>query len=241
METSHLDQLIQLEENYWWHVAKRKIATNLLKQYVAPPAKVVEGGIGAGGNLFHWKELGYQVAGLDCMPESIQHAHQKGLEPVFKHDLHQPWPIEKESAGAVVLLDVLEHLQDPIVAMRHAAECLDDEGKIIFTVPAYPALFSDWDERLGHYRRYTRSLMRRQAEEAGLQVLRLSHWNSFTLPAAIVLRIARRFSSQSKGTEFPRVSEWVNNALIRAADVEHRASQFVNVPLGLSIVGVLGK
>ena len=51
MESAHLDELIELEDRYWWHVAKRKIATGLLNNYVPSPAKIVEGGIGAAGNL----------------------------------------------------------------------------------------------------------------------------------------------------------------------------------------------
>ena len=241
MESAHLDQLIQLEESYWWHVAKRNWATQLLTQFVPPPSRIIEGGIGAAGNLLSWQQLGYQVAGLDCMPESIKHACKKGLNNVHQHDLHQPWPVEQSSAEAIVLLDVLEHLQDPVLALRNAAQCLTATGKIIFTVPAYPFLFSDWDERLGHFRRYTASTLQLHAREAGLRVVKLSHWNSFTLPAACVLRVIRKVFPSPTGTEFPKVSPWVNRTLIRVAEMEKRLSDKLDIPFGLSLVGVLAK
>ena len=241
MESAHLDQLIQLEESYWWHVAKRNWATQLLTQFVPPPSRIIEGGIGAAGNLLSWQQLGYQVAGLDCMPESIEHACKKGLNNVHQHDLHQPWPVEHSSAEAIVLLDVLEHLQDPVLALRNAAQCLTATGKIIFTVPAYPFLFSDWDERLGHFRRYTASTLQLHAREAGLRVVKLSHWNSFTLPAACVLRVIRKVFPSPTGTEFPKVSPWVNRTLIRVAEMEKRLSNKLDIPFGLSLVGVLAK
>jgi 2-polyprenyl-3-methyl-5-hydroxy-6-metoxy-1,4-benzoquinol methylase len=241
MEAAHLHQLIQLEDSYWWHVAKRHWATQLLKQHAPPPSRIIEGGIGAAGNLLRWQQLGYQVAGLDCMPESIEHASKQGLDNVHRHDLHLPWPVENGSAEAIVLLDVLEHLRYPSLALRNAAQCMSESGKIIFTVPAYPMLFSDWDERLGHFRRYTSNMLRIHAKEAGLRVLQLTHWNSFTLPVACVLRMLRKVFPSKTGSEFPHVSPWVNRMLIHAADVEHRISRKLHIPVGLSLVGVLSR
>jgi SAM-dependent methyltransferase len=241
MESAHLTELIELEDHYWWHVSKRKIATELLRKWAPAPTRIVEGGIGAAGNLLSWKRNGYRVIGLDIMPESVTHAKSVGIEDVFEHDLHQPWPVDDNSIGAVVLLDVLEHLSDPVLALRQAANTLTDAGKIIFTVPAFPFLFSDWDERLGHFRRYTPAMLRGHVAEAGLAVDQLRFWNSFTFPAAVAIRTARKFFPSPRGTEFPRVSELANRALVTAAELETKASSRLRIPFGLSLVGVLGK
>jgi SAM-dependent methyltransferase len=241
MESAHLTELIELEGNYWWHVAKRKIATGLLRSYVPSPARIVEGGIGAAGNLLTWKKAGYQVSGLDIMEDSIAHAKELGIEDVHKHDLHEPWPVEENSVSGIVLLDVLEHLADPAEALRQAARTLTENGKIIFTVPAYPFLFSDWDERLGHFRRYTPDMLREHVTNADLNVEKLRYWNSFTFPAAIAIRSVRKLFPSKKGTEFPRVSNLANKALIKAAEIETKAAQAISIPFGLSLVGVIGK
>lgn len=241
MEISHLHELGKLEGNYWWHVAKRQLATLLLTQYVPPPNLLIEGGIGAAGNLSQWQTMGYSVQGLDCLHESIQYARQRGIENVCVHDLHEPWPIRENSAGAVVLLDVLEHLANPVVALQHAARSLTSSGKIIFTVPAYPWLFSDWDKRLGHYRRYTKAMIREQIAQAGLSLEMLRYWNAFSLPAAIVLRVMRKIWPAKNGTEFPLVSPWMNRSLIQAASIEQKCSSRFAPPCGLSLVGVISK
>lgn len=147
----------------------------------------------------------------------------------------------KDSFGGVVLLDVLEHVADPVKVLKEAAKTLQGTGKIIFTVPAYPFLFSDWDERLGHYRRYTPAMMRDQVAAAGLKVEKLRYWNSFTFPAAIFIRTMRRFFPSRKGTEFPRVGKLTNKALITAAQIETQVSNRLGVPFGLSLVGVISK
>ena len=239
MEISHLYELGTLESSYWWHVAKRQMITSMLKSQVPPPNLLVEGGIGAAGNLRRWQSIGYTVQGLDCLDESIAFAREQGIENVSVHDLHQPWPVQENSAGAVVLLDVLEHLADPVIALGHAARSLTPNGKIFFTVPAYPWLFSDWDKRLGHFRRYTRSMMQDQVKQAGLKLETLRHWNAFTLPAAIVLRIIRRLRPSSRGTEFPRVSRLMNHALLGAAALERKVGPVIGMPCGLSLVGVI--
>jgi SAM-dependent methyltransferase len=239
METAHLAELIALEEGYWWHVAKRSLATELLLRHAPPPGCIVEGGIGAAGNLKAWRDQGYDVVGLDVMPQSVAHAKSLGLSSVHLHDLHEPWPVPPRTASAVVLLDVLEHLANPVVALEHAAAALRPGGQIIATVPAYPWLFSDWDERLGHFRRYTASMFRQHVKQAGLKVAMLRHWNSFTLPAACAIRLWRKLKPSKQGTEFPRVAPWTNGLLKQMARLENRVAQRMPIPCGLSLVGVV--
>ena len=58
MDPSHLQELVTLEDSYWWHVAKRQLVTRLLQRYCPPPGRLVEGGIGSGRNLVEFSELG---------------------------------------------------------------------------------------------------------------------------------------------------------------------------------------
>ncbi|QDU93886.1 class I SAM-dependent methyltransferase [Lignipirellula cremea] len=241
MEAGHLTELIQLEDSYWWHVAKRRLATRLLQEHFPPPGLVVEGGVGSSRNLLAFQELGYEVAGLDVMEPAVEHAHERGLENVHLHDLTEPWPLADESASAVVLLDVLEHLSDPVAALQHAWQALKPGGGVIATVPAYQWLFGEWDERLGHYRRYTRRRLREEAEAAGFTVRFLSHWNAFTLLPAIAVRTYERLLPRSRKAVFPRVSSLTNRALLACADWERCWMSACPTPCGLSVVGVLQK
>ena len=68
MDPSHLTQLVQLEDNYWWHVAKRKLVLRLLNRFAPAPGRLVEGGIGSGRNLVEFDKQGYNVTGFDLMP-----------------------------------------------------------------------------------------------------------------------------------------------------------------------------
>ena len=240
MEASHLDELILLEESYWWHLAKRHLVTSLLTTEFPAPAKIVEGGIVSSRNLLEFQQLGYEVVGFDVMEQAVEYGQNRGLD-VSLHDLSTPWPLESQSCQAVVLLDVLEHIDNPVQVLRHAAACLRPGGGVIATVPAYPWLYSDWDQKLGHFRRYTSEQFRTHARESSLTVKWLSHWNSFTLPAALAVRGGRRCFPKSRTTEFPRVSPLTNRMLIFMAGMERRLLQHCRLGFGLSLVGVLVK
>lgn len=241
MQASHLQQLVDLEDSYWWHVAKRQLVEKLLLEYAPAPGKLVEGGIGSGRNLLEFQELGYEVCGFDIMQESVDHVRSRGIDDVRVHDLQQPWPVEAASLKAVVLLDVLEHIKDPVKVLRHAGEALEPGGAIVVTVPAYPWLFGRWDEQLGHFRRYTVREFRRQAAEAGFRVNWLSHWNSFTLPAAVAVRGWEKMFPKKDQPNFPAVSSATNRALLTAAAAERFCMKGLPVPAGLSLAGVLTK
>ncbi|HBN75723.1 MAG TPA: hypothetical protein DD473_07875 [Planctomycetaceae bacterium] len=241
MEVAHLHELSELEQTYWWHVAKRDLVTNWLQQYSSPPGFIIEGGIGSAGNLLAFQELGYQVAGLDIMPEAVEYGRQRGLSQVQVHDLEQPWPFADESADAIVLLDVIEHVPHPVQVLQNAVRSLKPDGKIFLTVPAYQWLYGDWDEALGHYRRYTTRRLQQQTVAAGLKTIKLTHWNSFTLPAALGMRTWQKMCPLKRSAEFPRVSAITNRMLIGCAQIERAVNQFLNIPCGLSVAGVFEK
>lgn len=241
MDPSHLQELVELEDNYWWHIAKRQLVARLLLQHSPPPGRLVEGGIGSGRNLLEFHRMGFDVTGFDLMPESVQHVRNRGIEDVRVHDLGNPWPVDAESLQAVVLLDVLEHVPEPTEVLAHAHRVLKPEGAVIITVPAHPWLYSRWDEQLGHYRRYTVAEFRRHANAAGFRVQWLNYWNSFTLPAAVAVRSWEKVFPNRTQPDFPEVSSLTNRALLKAAAAERWCMSHFGIPTGLSLAGVLKK
>jgi len=237
MDPEHLRELAELEASYWWHVAKRELIVELLKRYAPPPARLVEGGTGAGCNLAALRELGYDVTGFDVSPDAVNRCQQLGLH-VVQHDINEPWPIDEQSQDVVILLDVIEHCADVSAAWRNAKRVLRPGGLLIVNVPAIPWLFGPWDQALGHYRRYTARSLRREAVEAGVREIWQSYWNAFSLPPAIVVRTVQKLRRRIKPAVFPRVSRSVNQLLIRTARIERCALRYWSLPCGLSLAGV---
>jgi len=70
----------------------------------------------------------------------------------------------------VLAMNVLEHIEDDAAALRRLAGLLAPGGGLVLWVPAYQALYGDFDRLVGHYRRYTPASMRAVAQAADLRV-----------------------------------------------------------------------
>jgi dolichyl-phosphate beta-glucosyltransferase len=97
-------------------------------------------------------------------------------------------PLADRSAEIVCLLDVIEHLDDPVAALRESARLLAPDGRLVVNVPAHQWLWSTHDEELGHRRRYTRATLGAELSRAGLQPLMLTHVFSWLVPPTVVFR-----------------------------------------------------
>jgi glycosyltransferase involved in cell wall biosynthesis/phospholipid N-methyltransferase len=99
---------------------------------------------------------------------------------------------EGQRFDTVVCLNVVEHVQDDVAALRNIRDALEDGGRAIILVPCGPRLYGSLDEVLGHYRRYTRAQLADVAEQAGFRVEEIVKFNRAGVPAwwlnACVLR-----------------------------------------------------
>jgi SAM-dependent methyltransferase len=76
-------------------------------------------------------------------------------------------PVQVEFAYAI---DVLEHIEDDVDALKKLHSVLTPKGKILIYVPARPELYSEFDKQIGHYRRYTLNELASKAKVAGFTI-----------------------------------------------------------------------
>jgi SAM-dependent methyltransferase len=79
---------------------------------------------------------------------------------------------------AIVLVNVLEHIEDDAGALRSLAARLRPGGVLLVYVPALAGLMSDFDRAIGHFRRYERGGLMKTAYRAGLAVASIDFVNS---------------------------------------------------------------
>jgi SAM-dependent methyltransferase len=108
-----------------------------LLKYQAPPCRVLELGSAHGGFVAMLGWAGFDAVGLELSPAIAQIArdlfHVQMLQgPV--EDQH----IEAGSLDVIVLMDVLEHLPDPLQTMRHCIGLLNPRGFLLIQTPKYP-------------------------------------------------------------------------------------------------------
>ena len=88
-----------------------------------------------------------------------------------------------ESFDTVVCLNVVEHLEDDLGALRNIWNVLDDAGRAIVLVPHGPKLFGTLDEVLGHCRRYTVEQLVDVSQRASFTVEQVLKFNRAGVPA----------------------------------------------------------
>lgn len=146
------------EDRHFWHVARnRYIATHLHHLGVRAPSRFLELGCGGGSVAAHLAGIGYQVTGVDGhLPRVIEAAARAPSARFIVHDLRRGVGALETGFDAVGLFDVLEHLDEPAIALRDAASCVRPGGFVVGTVPSLMALWSAVDDRAGHRVRYDR-------------------------------------------------------------------------------------
>jgi SAM-dependent methyltransferase len=152
-----------------------------LLAYKPPPARVQELGSAHGGFVALLRLAGYEAAGLELSPFIVDFARQTFGVPMLLGPVEDQ-PIEPGSLDAVAMMDVLEHLPDPVATMRHVASLLRPDGVLVVQTPRYEegATFEELVARndyfLNHMRGkapehlllFSRSSAARLMKEAGL-------------------------------------------------------------------------
>ena len=110
--------------------------------------------------------------------------HQQPHLEVDSCDLTNLTDFEKfrELVDTVVCLNVVEHVEDDILALRNIYSALRKNGKAIILVPQGQSIYGTLDEVLEHYRRYSEEELRMKMEQAGFCVERILRFNRITRP-----------------------------------------------------------
>lgn len=136
-----------------------------------PPCAVMEIGCGAGMLLQELAARNFHCSALESSPEARELIHrlaEKSGRTIDVHDATDPsWT---ERFPLVMAFEVLEHIEDDLVALNQWASWLTPNGTLLMSVPAHPGLWSAADEWAGHYRRYRKSDLVRVVTAAGLKI-----------------------------------------------------------------------
>ena len=84
-------------------------------------------------------------------------------------DLALPAEVKiSQQVDTVVMMNVLEHIQEDVQALKDLAAVVVPGGRIVIWVPGYMQLYGDFDRKVGHVTRYPPKALRASVEGAGL-------------------------------------------------------------------------
>jgi SAM-dependent methyltransferase len=241
MDREYELQTHRAEDRHWWYRGRRRVLERVISQLRLPArARILDAGCGSGRNMVEFARHGV-VTGVELSETSVSLARERNSGEVIEGSVLE-MPFAADSFELAASLDVIEHLEDDLAALRELRRVVAPGGALLVTVPAYQWLWSGHDEINHHHRRYTRSSLLQVAQQAGWEPVRTTYFNSLLLPAAITLRVLDRFSS-SKTTE-SSLDLWVpptafNWLLERPLALEAAMiSRGGRIPAGLSLLAV---
>jgi SAM-dependent methyltransferase len=191
-------ELFEVEERHWWFRSRRAVVRSLLARAGVPASpRILDAGCGTGTNLLEYRRLG-EVHGVDAFPEAIELCRERGLDDVVEAPVEQ-LPFEPDSFDLIFATDVIEHLEDDVLALRELHRVAAAGARLILTVPAYPWLWSDHDVSVHHKRRYTADALRDSVLAAGWTPAVETYFFAAALPVVAAVRTLRRLRASGNG------------------------------------------
>jgi SAM-dependent methyltransferase len=236
MDERYGQQYRILYDQHWWWRARERVIVEALR------ARRPAGGwrraldIGCGDGLFFERlgDFATQIEGVEPESGLVSDAGQR------RGTIHQV-PFDErfsptEPYSLVVMLDVLEHLREPMAALGHVLRILEPAGTVLITVPAFRALWTRHDEYNQHYTRYTKATLAELASSAGLEIDYMEYFFHWVFPAKLGQRVLEKLTPPRNDTVARIPPTPVNRLLYVLARLEYAALRPLGLPFGSSLL-----
>ncbi|HEU6450447.1 MAG TPA: class I SAM-dependent methyltransferase [Gemmatimonadaceae bacterium] len=228
----------EVESRHWWFAARREIVLGIIRRLAPDGACLLDVGCGTGYFLERARDH-YSTAGVDPSPIAMAMCAGRKLTGVRSGSATDLSSFGDERFDIVTLLDVIEHVDDDVCAIRSAASVLRPGGRVVVTVPAFQFLWTAHDDINHHRRRYTRHRLGAVLGAGGFRVEQLSYFNCYLFPLALVERLGKRILRLDGGADLSLPPARVNALLQRIFRSEqNRLRRGGTFPVGLSVIGV---
>ncbi len=126
--------------------------------------------------------------------------------PLIQLDLTRS-PLPTGIADAIVNTNVLEHIEDDVAALREIHRMLKPGGIAVIEVPFGAFLFDSFDSKIGHYRRYDMTNLKKKAQGAGFEILSSSYLGFFIFPLFAIVKKRNRMLAKKNDKKIDAIVE----------------------------------
>lgn len=137
---------------------------------------------------------------------------------------------EEEMFDVIVMHDVLEHIDGEHLAIEHVVKHLNPNGYFLVTVPASELLFGHHDVQLGHFRRYTRTTLRR-ALGKNFTFVKLRYFGFFSIPIVWLL-------SKKLKRDYPQLATGETSLVQRVYGLLCETEARIPLPFGTAVLAL---
>jgi SAM-dependent methyltransferase len=233
VKEEYLDIYPHLYRAHWWWRAREHAVKNLLQRFLDSRNNYRLLDVGCGEGLL--------------FPVLSKFGSIEGVDPFVREEvasslnIHRiPFDNHATALGeydAILMLDFLEHLEDPEGALQVAHKMLKPAGLLFVTVPAFQCLWTSHDKMNNHQRRYTKKLLLSQTASSGFKVAVIDYFFHWVFFAKLLVRL-KELILPPKPSQLPSIpAPLINSALIALSTCEYMIGQtvYVTPPFGGSI------
>ena len=189
MDLKELEQGVD-PKTHWYYQSKKVPLLRYIKEVYAKtgkPINLIDLGSGSGFFMYEAYEALPEFIGqiylVDTGYSEDEMNPTKGQRFQKQHFL--PDKIEN---GLVVMMDVLEHLPDDKAMLDDIKKRSVGVNHFFITVPAFKSLWSGHDVYLGHYRRYTTTMLEDVLKATGMTTKRCYYLYGTIFPLVWLVR-----------------------------------------------------
>jgi hypothetical protein len=142
------------------------------------------------------------------------------------------------------MLNVLEHIEDDVAALRNAYKLLKPGGSLVIEVPAGPYLYDAYDAELCHFRRYSSRELINKLQSVGLSVHRKSHLGFILFPAFAAIKLLNKWGKSGKDKIVVRkqAASTSESGLVKVAmDFESTMMLKFKLPFGIRVLATASR
>ncbi len=244
MKYQFAKQYASLEQWHWWFRGRQRILETVLHHQLNGRKSISIASIGCGPaeGLLWLNKLTAPDGRIVGVEQDLIHARHAPPEIDYVIGDITALPFEENLFDAVLVLDVLEHLDDDAAGLREAAQLVKPGGLLLVTVPALPSLWGGQDVISHHRRRYVKRTLCDLFIRAGLPKPRTTYFNTLLFAPVAGLRWTRRalgMADRSQSDFEDTKPGIVNEILASIFSVEHYLVPRVELPVGVSLLATL--
>lgn len=245
MQINEYELMRDVQDRHWWWNGREKLLQRLMDKYLTKRRsdyKIADIGSGFGANISLLSKYG-TVYALEMDGDGLKYISET-QEKAIPVKWQSPEPLDIKF-DMMLMADVLEHIEDDYAALQWISDHLKPGGLAFITVPAHKYFWSEMDEVVHHFRRYSKSALI-DVVGSELTIEKISFYNAILFPVKLLFvgltKSLRLFSPGKPKKSYNSLPpSFVNYVFKLIMYIEAKLICYLNLPFGVSLVMVLKK